>query len=210
VIEYLQYIVFTAAIATLLAAFAYIRSMLKGNAKPNRITWLMWAVAPFIATAAAISNGVGLAVIPVFMSGFSPILIFTASFRIKKAIWKLSKFDYVCGTVSALALILWYSTKNPNIAIVFAIAADGIASMPTLRKAVKHPETESTWPFVTGTFGAISSLIAARLWTFSDYAFPAYLLIINIVFLSSIHGKQLTSFLEKVIQTIQGSTPDKT
>ena len=188
----LQYLVFVAAVTTLLAAFAYIRSMLNGNAKPNRVTWLMWAIAPFFATAAEISKGVGWAVLPVFMAGFSPTLIFTASFAVKNAHWKLVKFDYICGVVSALSLILWYFTKEPNVAIVFAIASDAIASVPTLIKAIRHPETESVWPFITGIFSALSSFAAAKLWTFSEYGFPAYLLIINVILFLSVYSKKLT------------------
>jgi bacteriorhodopsin len=75
-----EYLVIVAAVASLLAAFVYIRSMFRGGTKPNRVPWLMWAIAPLIATTAAISNGVGWAVLPVFMAGFSPILIFTVSF----------------------------------------------------------------------------------------------------------------------------------
>ena len=73
----LEYLVFVAAFGSLLAALVYIRSMFKGQTKPNKITWLMWTIAPLVATAASISNGVGWAVVPVFMSGFSPLLVFT-------------------------------------------------------------------------------------------------------------------------------------
>ncbi len=187
----IEYLVIAAALATLLAAFAYIGSMFRGGAKPNRISWLMWAIAPFIATAAARSNGVGWAVLPVFMAGFSPFLIFTASFLTNKAYWKLSNFDYICGGLSGMALVLWYLTKDPNVAIVLAIASDGLATIPTLIKAWRRPETESIWPFVTGVFGALSSLAVATLWTFSEYAFPIYLLIVNIMVLLAIYQKKL-------------------
>jgi|SRR5665647_965729 len=69
-----EYLVIIAAVSSLLAAFVYIRSMFIGNTKPNRVSWLMWAIAPLITTAAALSNGVGWAVLPVFMAGFRPFL----------------------------------------------------------------------------------------------------------------------------------------
>jgi hypothetical protein len=193
----LEYIVIVAAVASLLAAFVYIRSMFMGGTKPNRVTWLMWSVAPLIAASAAISNGVGWAVLPVFMSGFSPLLILIASFFAKKAYWKLSTFDYVCGALSGLALFLWWLTKNPGVAIVFAISSDALAGIPTLTKAWKNPETESVWPFIIGVFGAASSLAVASLWTFSEYAFPSYLIIINIMFLLSLYNRQLTRHMKK-------------
>jgi len=193
----LEYVVFVAAFATLFATFVYVRSMLKGGAKPNRVSWLMWSIAPFIATAAAISNGVGWAALPVFMSGFSPFLIFTASFVSKKAHWTLASFDYVCGLLSGLALVLWYVTEDPNVAITFAIVSDGLASIPTLTKGWKHPETESAWPFMVGAFNASTSFWAFTMWTFSAYAFPAYLIVINILLFFSVYKKKLVSLLTK-------------
>ena len=193
----LEYLVFVAAFATLLATFVYVRSMFKGSARPNRISWLMWSIAPFIATAAAISNGVGWAALPVFMSGLSPFLIFTASFVSKKAHWTLAPFDYVCGVLSGLALVLWYVTGDPNVAIAFAIASDGLASIPTLTKAWKHPETEVAWPFMVGVFNASTSFLASATWVFSEYAFPAYLIVINILLFFSVYKKKLVSLLTK-------------
>jgi hypothetical protein len=190
----LEYLVFVAAVASLLAAFAYVRSMFKGDAKPNRVSWLMWSIAPFIATAAAVSSGVGWAALPVFMSGFSPFLIFTASFVSKHAHWALSSFDYVCGLLSGLALILWYVTADPNVAIVFAMASDGLASIPTLTKGWSHPETEVAWPFIVGVFNAATSFSAITLWAFSAYAFPAYLIAINALLFFAVSKKKLVSF----------------
>lgn len=193
----LEYLVIVAAVASLVAAFVYIRSMFVGGTKPNRVSWLMWAIVPLIATAASLSNGVGWAVLPVFMAGFSPFLIFTASFFAKKAYWKLSTFDYFCGALSGLALVMWWVTKEPNVAIVFAIASDALASIPTLTKACTNPETESVWPFIIGVFGAASSLAVATLWIFSEYAFPSYLIIVNIMVLLALYNRQLTSHLKK-------------
>ena len=192
----LGYLIFVAAFATLLATYVYIRSMFKGGTKPNRVSWLMWSIATFIAAAAAVSNGVGWAVLPVFMAGFSPFLIFIASFVTKKAYWKLSSFDYFCGVLSGLALVLWYVTKDPNIAITFAIASDGLASIPTLTKAWNHPETESAWPYIVGVFNALTSFGAATMWTFSEYAFPAYLIVMNVMIFFSVYNKKLVHFYQ--------------
>ncbi len=139
----------------------------------------MWSVAPLIATAAAISNGVGWAVLPVFMSGFAPLLVFIASFVNPNSYWKLERFDYFCGFCSVLALILWGITRQPDIAIIFSIASDGFAAVPTLIKSWRYPETESTTPFTTGIFNSLTSFPAIQIWAFSAYAFPVYLVVIN-------------------------------
>jgi hypothetical protein len=192
-----EYLVAAAVVASLLAAFAYIRSMFRGGAKPNRVTWLMWAFAPIIAAVAMVSNGVTWPALPVFMSGFSPLLIFLASFFIKGAYWKLSAFDYGCGALSALALVLWWLTKEPNAAIVFAMFSDALAAVPTVKKTWQAPKTESPWPFITGVFGAFASLAAVALWTFSEYAFPVYLLAINLLVVTVMYRPKVSSTGQK-------------
>jgi hypothetical protein len=176
-----EYLVFVAAAASIIAALVYIRSMFRGQTKPNRVSWFMWSVAPFVATAATVSSGVGWAVIPVFMSGFCPFLIFTASFFTKEAYWRHTSFDLFCGALSGLAIVFWYLTNNPNVAIIFAIVSDALASIPTLTKAWRNPQTESLWPFLVGTLTPLTSFVVATTWGFSELAFPIYLITINVL-----------------------------
>ena len=117
-LQYLPYLVFLGAAVQLVGVFLYIKETLVGDTKPNRITWLMWAVAPLIATAAAIADGVTWAVLPVFMAGFGPLLVFVASFVNRNSYWKLETFDYLCGICSILALVFWGITQNPVVAIL--------------------------------------------------------------------------------------------
>jgi len=175
----MQYIVFIGVVVQLYGVFVYGRETLKGNTKPNRVSWFLWSVAPLIATAAALADGVRLAVLPVFMSGFAPFLIFILSFFNKQSYWKLNIFDYLCGLCSVLALVLWAITNQPLVAIVFAVLADGFAAIPTLYKAWKFPETESVEAYSTGVINAGTSFFAISTWTLSSLAFPIYLLFIN-------------------------------
>jgi len=184
--QYLQYLVIIGALAQLFGCVSYIKDTLLGETKPNKISWLLWSVAPLIATFAALSDGVRWAVLPTFMAGFGPLLVFIASFMNKNAYWELSKFDYICGICSVLALILWGVTKEPVVAIVFSIASDGFAAVPTLIKAWKHPETESVAPYATGLFGAMTSFSAIKIWNFSSVAFPIYLVFIDIFLIFSV------------------------
>jgi hypothetical protein len=185
-----EFLVIIAVFASIVTAGLYIHSMYRGYAKPNRVTWLMWSIAPFIVITAGIHSGVTWAVIPVFMSGFGPFLIFIASFFFKGAYWKLGAFDYLCGVISVLALLLWVITQQPVISIALAIISDTMAAVPTFTKTWSNPETESIWPFITGTFNAITSLIVAVTWNFTEIAFPIYLFALNILLIILIYRKK--------------------
>lgn len=189
----LKYLVIVGAIVQLFGVFWYIKETLRGQTKPNKVTWLMWSAAPFIATAAALSDGVSWAVLPVFMSGFGPFLVLLASFVNPKACWKIEHFDYICGFCSILALLLWWITKEPSIAIALAIVSDGFAATPTLIKCWRYPETETAAAYSTGLFNSLTSFAAIRIWSFSEYAFPVYLVIINTSLFFSVFRKRLFS-----------------
>lgn len=187
----LQHIVLLGTIANLVGGFSYIRGTLRGTTKPNRVSWLLWAAVPMIATFAGLASGATWALLPVFMAGFIPFLIFIFSFVNKNAYWKLGTLDYICGAVSVLAVILWMLTKEAGIAITFAIIADTLASIPTIVKAWQNPETESGGPFLGGMVSQTTGLIAAQMWVFTEVGFTIYLLSINTVILFSIYRKKL-------------------
>ena len=169
-----------------LGAVAYLIDTVKGKVKPNRVSFLLWSIAPFIAFAAQIKQGVGIESLMTFSTGFLPILTFGASFVNKKAEWKITRFDWVCGALSILGLILWLITKVGNIAITFSILADGLAAVPTIVKAYKYPDTELAWPWIATVFGVILTLLTLSEWTFANSGFIVYILLVNTLIYSLI------------------------
>src|SRR5574338_239963 len=116
-----QNFVIVGTIIGAIGAVAYLIDTVKGKVKPNRVSFLLWSIAPLIAFAAQIQQGVGLESLMTFSTGFLPLTTFIASFVNKKAEWKLTKFDVVCGGLSLIGLILWLVTRVGNIAIAFSI-----------------------------------------------------------------------------------------
>jgi hypothetical protein len=187
----LQYVVILGVIAQTIGCSAYVINTVRGKTKPNRVSWLIWAMAPLIATVAELVQGTTWAALPVFMSGFVPLVIFVVSLFNKKAYWKLGRLDYICGATAIIAIILWLITDEPNIAIIFTIIADGLAVIPTLIKGWKHPETETGLTFLLGGFSATTGLIAAGSLAFAEVAFPIYLLVVDILLAGSIYVGRL-------------------
>jgi hypothetical protein len=162
-------------------AFAYLWDTIKGKVRPNRVSFLLWSVAPMIAFAAQVKQGVGLESLMTFSTGFLPLLTFIASFTNKKAEWKVTRFDFACGIFSAVGLILWLITKVGNVAIFFSIVADGLAALPTLVKAYRYPETELAWPWLATCVGVALTLLTLNEWTFANSGFIAYIFIVDLV-----------------------------
>ncbi len=182
-----------------IGALSYLIDTIKGRIKPNRITWFLWALAPLIAFTAEIKQGVGLQSLMTFAVGFNPLLIFLASFVNKKAEWKLRPFDFFCGGLSVIGLLLWYITKIGNIAILFSIFADGTAALPTIKKSYQMPETENYKGFFCAAINASITILTIKIWNFAHYGFPLYILLINTLLFVLIRfrlGKLLKSRLQ--------------
>jgi hypothetical protein len=171
-------------IGTLIGAagsVAYLIDTIKGKVKPNRVSFLLWSVAPFIAFFAQLKQGVGLEALMTFSTGFQPLTIFIASFVNKQAEWKLTRFDLLCGILSLLGLALWMITKVGNVAIFFSIVADGLAAVPTIVKAYKYPETEIAWPWIATAFGVVLTLLTLPTFTFANSGFIFYILVVDLL-----------------------------
>jgi len=177
------------ACLNLIGAGIYAFNTIKGKTKPNKISWLLWSIAPFIAFCAQVSQGVGLISLMTFAVGFGPLIVFISSFINKKAYWKLTKFDLICAVFSVVGLIFWQLTKIGNLAILFALFADSLASIPTIVKSYKFPETENAAPFTIGTVGALISALTINNWTFKYFAFPIYIMIVNSIIFFLIYSK---------------------
>ena len=171
--------IWVALLINFFGTIIYLLGTLKGKVKPNKVTWLLWAINPLIAFAAEIHQQVGIQSWLTFSIGFGPLLIFLASFVNKKAYWKITKADIICGLFSILGLSLWYLTRVGNLVIVFSIIADAFAALPTLYKAYHHPKTENFWSFLTASISGGITIFTIRYWNFETYAFPIYIFLIN-------------------------------
>jgi hypothetical protein len=196
--------IIVSVILNLVGSIGYARDTIQGKTKPNRVTWLLWALAPMIAFFASLSEGVGLPALMTFMVGFGPLLIFLASFVNKKAYWNITKLDILCGSLAVSALVLWIITGTGNIAITLSILADLFAGIPTLIKAWKFPDTESTNVYRNGALSAIITLLIIDTWTYAAYGFPIYILAICVVlyvFIKFKVGARLTVSKPKIGNT---------
>lgn len=183
------------AFINLLGGISYIKDTLSGKAKPNRVSWGLWFVVVMIAFSAEISQGVGIISLATFTVGFIPLLIFIASFMNKKAYWKITKFDLLCGTFAVIGIILWQITKVGNLAIIFMIFADLMAGVPTIVKSYKFPETENWMEYFTSGICVTTALLALRNWSFAYFAFPLYIFFFNLIIFTFLFRSKLTKIL---------------
>jgi hypothetical protein len=163
----------------------------------------MWATAPLISSGAALASGADIwATVRVFLGGFLPLLVLLSSFVNPKSYWKLGRFDFSCGVFSVLALLAWGAADAPRIAILFAIAADGFATIPTLLKAWRHPESETGTFFILSFLSVLIILPSIPEWNIENAAFQVYLLIATGLLMLAVHR-------EVILERFKSSPPKK-
>lgn len=174
-----EYFVIIGAIIASLGGLYYLYQTIIGKTKPNRITWLLWWILPMIVFIAQRVQGVQSVSWATFAAGFTPLLVVIASLFNKNAYWKTTRVDYVLMGAAFIGILLWFFTKDPNLAILFTLIADFFASLPTLIKTFKHPETESWVAYAISTLGFGITVLAITSFDFQNAAFVIYLMIIN-------------------------------
>ncbi len=191
-LSFVHWLVVVSAFVSIAGSAAYIRDTLAGKTKPNRVSFSMWALAPLIGTAAALSAHADVwATVRIFLAGFMPLLIFLASFINPQSYWKLTTFDFLCGTCALFAFIVWAVVDSPRLAILFAAAGDGFASLPTIRKAWNYPETETGITYIASFVAVLLIIPSIPKWNIENSAFQIYLLITNTFLLFAVYRKRL-------------------
>lgn len=173
--------VFLGAAISLIGCVAYARRTSIGTIQPNRMTFFLWSVAPILAFVVQLRLGVGLVSLMTLTMGVGPLIILIASYTGPKSSWRLSRFDYACGALSGLGLVVWLLLQQGVLAILLFVAADGIAALPTVRKAWIAPKSESVGLYAAAFINAAIAIGTIDRFSLEAAAFPVYALALTAV-----------------------------
>jgi hypothetical protein len=193
--------VFVAAALSLFGGFGYVRDTLRGDTSPNRVTWGLWAIEGVLGFAVEIQQHVGLASVMTLMLGFVPVVVILASLKSPRGVWKIGRFDVVCGCIAMVGLVFWGVVNQSTVALVAFVAADQVAALPTVRKAFLAPMSESPRLFFLGFVNCGITLLTLRHFTTGGALFPGCVLVTDLtigVLIASKIGSRHTLHLKNV------------
>jgi len=165
------------SILALISPLIYAKAILRGNAKPHRTTRLVILITTSLTTASLLAQGNNVAIYLAGVSTLQAIVIFILSLKHGMGGW--AKSDIICLILALIGITLWQITKNPVIALYFAIGADFTGMLPAIIKTYHFPKTEIWLFFALDVFAAIFSLMALTTWTTKEYSYPIYIMLIN-------------------------------
>lgn len=163
----------------LLGSAAYIRAIVRGQAKPNIISWFLWSVTPLIAFVAAVRSGAGIASLGTLALALSAVFVLAMALWRHAGVIKLDAANVACGVLAVAGIVVWQVTANPHAAIITAILADIASAIPTLRKIIAQPWTEYAPSYMLSGTAMIFALLTVKEWSFTSAAFLVYTLLVN-------------------------------
>lgn len=170
-------------IATVMAFVSYIpyiRNMLTGKTKPHAFSWLVWGTLTAIAFVGQVSEGAGPGA---WVTGFTACVSFFIFITALKTGEKdIAKSDWLSLAGAGIAMLLWWATSDPLIAVVLITLIDALGFYPTFRKSYHKPYQETAVTFAISGLKFVVAIIALENLTPTTWLYPASLVLMNGIF----------------------------
>lgn len=161
----------------LIGYFPYIRDIIRGKVKPQRITWGIWSILTTVAAVNQILNGGGYSSLYVVSGAILVSITFILS--MKYGVGGTSVLDRVCLVLAFGLVVYWIGAQDTRISTLLVVVIDSLGAIPTLVKTYRHPETET---YIQWTLAGIAGLITVITVPRADWAliiYPAYIFTMN-------------------------------
>lgn len=152
-----------------IAAFVpYIRAILRGETKPAKASWLIWATLDSITIAGMYAEGTVNGQIIGAVCGAWTV----AMLALKYGMPGWTKLDKSCLAGAVLGIVLWRVFSNPVLGITTSLSVVFLGSIPTFSSAWKDPNREDRTAWTVFWLSCVVAVIAVPQWTLADAAQP--------------------------------------
>lgn len=184
----------TSGVIALAAFVPYIRSILRGQTRPNRASWFIWAFAEIVTTATYAASGADATLW--VAAGYSVGTITVAALSLRYGEGGASFLDLLCLAGAGIALIPWLVLDQAELALYMIIFVDALAVFPTLRKAILDPDSEDKTYWSLSFLAAVVNIFAINRWTPEIVVFPVYSFIGAGAILLALYGKTIVRLIQ--------------
>ena len=166
-----------AAVATV-AAIYYVYDIIRGDTRPHRVSWGVWALIAVLGAGSALEGGAGAgAYVSLVYVGLT-VIVFLLSLAPKYGKPGGEWYDWPLGLAAVGTIVAWQVFGLPvTVAAAVAVAADSAAAWPTLRESYRQPHTESLPVWAADAVAAALGVAAVAEYNFASTAFPVYLMV---------------------------------
>jgi hypothetical protein len=176
------------AIFTIASAIPYLLDITRGKTKPKVVTWLVWSIVTGISGTASFVDGQYPAAILLLFATLQALSI--VIFGWTRGVKKLERLDIVCLVGALVGIVLWQLFDSPAIAVIATIIIDLVGGIPTFVHSWKKPREETWVTFMLMAMGGICTLVVVTDWRVTAFAYPLYLVLLNLSYVTIILGRR--------------------
>ena len=177
-VKYMQeFFGYTSGVLMVLSVIPYARSILKGETKPQRMTWLIWSILTIIAFFSQLAEGGTWSLL--LTAGDTLAILIVFIFSMKFGVGGYRKIDILSLFGAGISLLFWYLTKEPAVALFLIILTDLIGANLTIKKAWINPRSENWVGWAMCGLGGLLGAFAVGEFNFILLSFPLYICLIN-------------------------------
>jgi len=181
-----EFLALVAGLLIIIAQVLYIINTFKRKVQPSILSWLGWAILTGTSLVSQFMvagwkwDFTGLFLSTVGCVIVSIVAISNNNFSLRKKDWQFVILGFIC-------MGIYLASKNPWATTIFAIFADLILGVPTIRKAYLNPDSEKSSAWLIGLISWTFTLFICVNHGLLFSLFPLYLFLFNVtmVYLTS-------------------------
>ncbi len=164
-------------IISVVGVIPYLWAIFFGGVRPQRTTWAIWTIVVLLSVLAYDAAGAGESVW--FLVGDLIVTgtIFFASIFRGEGGW--GKLDFSCLLVAFIGLVVWQLSNDPIWQMLGTLTADMIAVVPTIKKSLDDPLSDSPTTFIASSLAALMGIFSVGQWDVVLLFYPVYLYTAN-------------------------------
>jgi len=180
-----------------IAAFVpYICAIVRGDTKPAKASWVIWASLDSITIAGMYSKDAVNGQILGAMLGAWTVAVLTLRYGTPG--WTL--LDKFCLGGAVLGIALWQAFSNPVLGIVTSLSVVFLGSIPTFMSAWKDPSKEDRTAWTIFWLSCVVAVVAIPSWTLQDASQPITFFAIESIMMYILYFRHQTQTREGVRQ----------
>ena len=142
-----------------LSVVPYIRDIIRGEARPRFISWLIWTTLLGLTAIVSWQEGQVASAMLATASALGCLSITVLAMR--RLSLNMTRMEYFTLIGATIGIVLWLIFDDPMLVLITAVTVDGIAFIPTYINGWRHPHHESLVMFAISGAGSTLALAAA-------------------------------------------------
>lgn len=166
-----------AGVLFLLGFVPYIRAIVRGETKPAKASWVIWATLDMITLAGMFfKNAINGQIIGAVIGAWVVVIL---SLIYGTRGW--TKLDKYCLGGAVLGIALWVAFDNPVFGIVVSNIVVFLGAIPTFKSAWGDPGREDKMAWTIYWLSCVFAVLAIPAWTLADATQPVIFFVIETV-----------------------------